>query len=337
MGALPDMVTFTPDGKHALVANEGEPNDAYTVDPEGSVSIVHVAQAAEDVRQSDVRTAGFGQFTASRRSIRRSASTAPARPSPRISSRSTSPSPGTAGPPGSRSRRRTRSASSTSKRGVFTALHGLGFKDWTLPANQLDPSDRDNAIKIANWPVKGMYQPDGIAAYHTQGAGLRRLDQRGRRPRLHAASTRRGGSTRSRSTRPRSRTPRRSATNANLGRLRITSANGDANGDGLYEQLYAYGARSFSIWSARRASSSGTPATRSSGSPPRRFRPQFNSNHETNGSFDTRSDDKGPEPEGVAVGKRQGPLVRVRRARADRRHRRLRHQRPARAAASSST
>jgi len=39
-GALPDMLIFTPDGTKLLVANEGEPSDDYTNDPEGSVTII---------------------------------------------------------------------------------------------------------------------------------------------------------------------------------------------------------------------------------------------------------------------------------------------------------
>ena len=35
VGALPDMLTFTPDGKTLLVANEGEPSDDYQINPEG--------------------------------------------------------------------------------------------------------------------------------------------------------------------------------------------------------------------------------------------------------------------------------------------------------------
>src|SRR5690554_6840238 len=55
VGALPDMLTCTPDGRYILVANEGEPSDNYSIDPEGSISIVNVCDLA-------VRTAGFQSF-----------------------------------------------------------------------------------------------------------------------------------------------------------------------------------------------------------------------------------------------------------------------------------
>ena len=54
-GSLPDMLTFTPDGRHVLVANEAEPSGygAGFVDPQGTVSIVRVPQSQE--RVEDVR------------------------------------------------------------------------------------------------------------------------------------------------------------------------------------------------------------------------------------------------------------------------------------------
>src|SRR5262245_36168302 len=62
VGALPDMLAFTPNGRFVLVANEGEPNNSSTIDPEGSVSIIDLSGGGARLRQEKVRTADFKAF-----------------------------------------------------------------------------------------------------------------------------------------------------------------------------------------------------------------------------------------------------------------------------------
>ncbi len=66
VGALPDMVTFSHDGTKVLTANEGEPNSDYSVDPEGSVSIIDVSNGAAN---ATVATVNFQSYNDKKSSL----------------------------------------------------------------------------------------------------------------------------------------------------------------------------------------------------------------------------------------------------------------------------
>ena len=89
--------------------------------------------------------------------------------------------------------------------------------------------------------------------------------------------------------------------NAQLGRLNVSTVLGDEDNDMDFDKLYAYGARSFSIWNAQTGAqvfdSGNQFETQISIQTPE----IFNSNGGSIDSFDSRSDDKGPEPEGIIV------------------------------------
>lgn len=64
VGAQPDHVSVTPNGQKVLSANEGEPNDDYSVDPEGSISIIDISGGLASLTNANVTTLGFGAYTA---------------------------------------------------------------------------------------------------------------------------------------------------------------------------------------------------------------------------------------------------------------------------------
>lgn len=66
VGALPDMLVFTPDGRFVLTANEGEPSQDYLNDPEGTVSIINLSNG---VASPTVATASFAPFNSRRDSL----------------------------------------------------------------------------------------------------------------------------------------------------------------------------------------------------------------------------------------------------------------------------
>lgn len=298
-GALPDMITFTPDGTKVLTANEGEPNASYSVDPPGTVTIVDISGGVANLTEANVSHVGFEEFT--RESI-----------DPRIRIYG----PGASVAQDMEPEYITVSADSKTafvtlqennalalidiQTKKVTRLVSFGFKDHNAPGAGLDASDRDNAIRVMNWPVLGMYQPDSIAAYSAGGRTYLVTANEGdaRDYQGFAEESRVSALTLDPRAFPNGAMLKRAE---NLGRLTVTKTLGDDDGDGDYDRLFALGGRSFSIWSTdgTRVWDSGDQMERITAA---RNSKLFNSDG-TEATFDTRSDNKGPEPEGLAVGR----------------------------------
>jgi DNA-binding beta-propeller fold protein YncE len=310
VGALPDMLTFTPGGSAVLVANEGEPSTGYTIDPVGSISVIDVRQGFET---PPVATAGFEAFNDQANALR-AAGVRVYGPGASVA-QDLEPEYIAVAPDGQSAWVSLQEANAAAvldlsdlSAPVVTRLIPFGLKDHSVLGNEFDASDRDNRINIRNWPVKGIYQPDAIAAYSFNGRTYYVTANEGddRNDFIPGEETAR--------VRALIDTGRLDADafpdqeflrdNANLGRLTVTTYAVPQNAEGQFTELHALGGRSFSIWAedGTQMYDSGSDFERITA---QRYPAFFNATHASN-AFEDRSDNKGPEPEGVVIGQIKG-------------------------------
>ncbi|MEL6235978.1 MAG: choice-of-anchor I family protein [Pseudomonadota bacterium] len=293
VGNLPDQISYSADGTLIYVANEGEADDAFG-DPQGGISIITVATGA--VQTFDF-TAFDGQEDALRAAGVRIFDGRPA-------SEDFEPEYIAESEDGSTLfvvlQENNAVAVFDIATSTFTDILSLGTSDHSMPGFGIDASDRDDAISIRNWPVQGLRMPDGIASFDSGGTTYfvtaNEGDDRGEDERIADITLDPASFA----------NPIALQVDERLGRLGISSIDGDTDGDGDFDQLFSYGSRSFTVFDAAGnvVFDSGSQFEEIVAS--LRVPNAFNNDDFPTDADDVidenRSDNKGPEPEAIAVG-----------------------------------
>lgn len=304
VGAMPDMITFNHAHTKVVVACEGEPNTTYTNDPDGSVCVVDLTNGVASLNQSNVSFITFTAFNGQENALRAQGI--------RIyglgasASKDFEPEYITISDNDQTAwvtlQENNAIAEINLVTNTVTQVRPLGYKNYSSGASAMDASDQTSGIALSNFPVKGMYLPDALYQYSvgnqvyivTANEGDARAysafneESRVSGLTLDAAAFPYGAYMKS---------------NLFLGRLNATNRLGDNDNDGDIDEIYTYGSRSFSIWNATTGAlvfDSGDDMERITSTHPT-FAAMFNASNSTSAAPKNRSDDKGPEPEGVTV------------------------------------
>jgi hypothetical protein len=291
VGNVPDMVTWNQSGTQLLVANEGERYvvSGTTFNPAGSVSIIDFNAAAPGT--SAVTTVGFNAFDGQESTLRAAGVRIQAGLSASIA---LEPEYIAISPDGKTAHVTLQEANAVGildlNTRTFTGIVPLGLKDYSLPGNQIDPTDQDGGVSFRSVPVKGMYMPDGIASYSAGGNAFYVMANEGDAY-TDDADLRRLSSSAivlDPTTFPNGADLKQAG---NLGRLNVSLIGADGLGAPLngFTEIVSYGGRSFSIRDANGALvyDSGDILDKQA--------------HAAGIYPDGRSDDKGVEPEGIAI------------------------------------
>ncbi|WP_035726294.1 choice-of-anchor I family protein [Bradyrhizobium murdochi] len=314
VGAGPDQLVFTADGSKLLVADEGEPasislpdGSSQMVNPEGGVSIISLSGGAANAAVANtISFEGLDGFEA----VLKQAGVALLNGQP--ASADIEPEYISVSPDGSRAYVTLQEVNAVAVIDLTDAaatkplaILPLGGVDRNLAGNAFDGADR-GGINLQNADVIGLLQPDAIASFEVGGVTYFVTANEGdARVELDDESNL------ANVTLDQVAYPNAAALQDNttgLGRLRVRSDLGDTDGDGDIDQVYAYGGRGISIF---KQNADGTiTKVRETGGEfeaiiARDFATRFNVDTAEgggSGATDNRSDNKGPEPEGVDVG-----------------------------------
>lgn len=329
VGYLPDMVAFSPDGSKVVVANEGEPNDDYTIDPQGTISIIDITNG--DISDSAVEL-DFAMYNNQKAELESQGVMFPNPTGRTINGQLINTTVAMDLEPEyvAISQDSTTAFISIQENNALaivdlntntlTTVKGLGYKDWS--ELNIDASDKDGGINFKQYQnLYGMYQPDTIATFTWKDANfvITANEGDGREYFFESDSEQsclaNGGVDYDEDDGCLAYTDESRVEDLNLdptafadvnnddydiGRLKVSTIKGDTDGDGDYDQLYTYGARSFSIWDANAniVFDSGDDVGRITAA----IHGQAFNNDEDENEGDTRSDAKGAEPEALTIG-----------------------------------
>ena len=326
VGALPDMVTFTPDGGKVLVANEGEPSSDYTVDPEGSISVINILASGEP--EESASTISFTDFNDEQETLLSQGMMVP-NPSGRTINgveiattvaQDLEPEYITAtNDIAYVSLQENNGIAVVDLEDLSVEIVGLGVKSWS--GLNIDIQE-DGSVSFGQYEgLYGVYQPDTIANYTWKDAtfvvtanegdareyffdaddedacliagGLEFDEDDGCLAYLDEVKVE------DLTAEANSELATLQA-NGEADDLRVTIGMGDADGDGEYDAAYAYGARSFTIWDQNGlvVFDSGDDFERITAS----VHGELFNNGDDENEGDSRSENKGPEPEALTVG-----------------------------------
>lgn len=324
IGAVPDNVSLSKDGKYALVANEGEPSNElnaegteYAVDPVGSVSVIALPDTVASPTQADVRTAGFEAFDAP------GALSDGVRvfgPSGHHNLPSRDFEPEYVAPAANGKAY----VSLQENNAIAIVAIESATVEKVVPAHvadhsvvPIDPSNKDGVAELRTLPVMGLSMPDTVAAFEAGGKTYFATANEGDAREWSIDEEDGGSGVYTDEVELADVIENNQVCDGALGdidlqalaakevagNLKLTNASGWNAEKECFDKLYAYGSRSFSIYDAdgNVVFDSGADFERITAELHKQDVLNFNADNEDQ-EFDDRSDNKGPEPEALTVG-----------------------------------